>query len=133
MIFDFRPRAEFKLKHFENSLNVPIDEIDVECLMNYNETELQLYTDENNVKLLVSKYKRLFIGFVCSSEKIKRKSFLCPDIDKNKSLRIGKILTFYKTLLSNKIREIGLYIKGFSNIESSFNFILIQNQIHIQK
>ena len=133
LIFDFRPKAEFLYKHFENSLNLPIDEIDVDCLMKFDENELKKYTDDNYIKSLVSKYKRLFIGFICSSEKIKRKSFLSPDLSKNENLQIGKILTFYKTLISNKIREIGLYIKGFNKIENSFNYILVKNLVPFPK
>ena len=122
LIFDFRSRIEYEQSHLENSLNIPIDEIDVERLNSFDENFLVMFSGENDKLHLIQKYKRLFIAIVLSQNKIKRKSFIQPN-GNIEELYIGKILTFYQTLKNNKIRELGLFKKGFNVIQKSYNLL----------
>ena len=57
LIFDFRPKSLFKQNHLENSINLPIDEIEVESLNEFDDQSLTKYTEDNVCKSLIYKYK----------------------------------------------------------------------------
>jgi len=110
-----------------NSINLPIDEVSVEDLMKMDENVLLSFTEHNaeEGKALLAKYKRLFVAIIVSQEKVPKEKFKNPDFDNyDELLKIGKILTFYKMLISNKIRELGIFSKGFRRFEQNFGFIL---------
>lgn len=125
LIFDFRSRIEFKESHCENSINIPHDEVEIENLLNMNENYLYTFTNgDPYLQTLLSKYKRLFIAIVCSQQKIPRKNFLSKEQSKtNEDLLIAKVLLLYRSLINNKIREIGIYIKGYTLFEESYSFL----------
>jgi dual specificity MAP kinase phosphatase len=111
-------------------LNIPIDEVEVESLMSLDEKFMSLFKNDLEAPFLLKHFKRLFIGIVCSENKIKRKNFLFG----NKSnlleeIMIGKILTFYQTLLNNKFREVGVFIKGYNLIERNYGFLMLHEKI----
>lgn len=128
LIFDFRPKSLFKQNHLENSINLPIDEIEVESLNEFDDQSLTKYTEDNVCKSLIYKYKRLFIVIICSQEKINRNSFLLPNKNSiNEELNIGKILSLFRTLKNNKVRELGIFNKGFNKILTSYNLMTIHH------
>lgn len=132
VIFDFRPRKQYEESHCENSINIPIDEIEVDSLSSFNEKALMAFNnDEPNRACVLSKYKRLFVAIICSDEKLKKSHFLSPNReDSTQELIIGKILVFYKTLITNKIRELGIYVKGFKLFSSNYNFVTLKYPIY---
>lgn len=126
LVFDFRPRNEFNLYHCENSINIPNDEVEIENLITCQENFLYSFTNgELYLKTLLSKYKRLFIAIVCSQQKIPKKSFFMEDKgNSNGDLLIPKVLLLYRSLINNKVREIGIFIKGYKLFQESYNFLI---------
>ena len=61
LIFDFRSRIEYEQSHLENSLNIPIDEIDVERLNSFDENFLVMFSGENDKLHLIQKYNQMVI------------------------------------------------------------------------
>jgi len=136
IIFDFRTRSQFAAYHLENSINLPVDEVSVEDLEKVDENTLLSYShNKEEAKPLLSKYKRLFVVLIFPQKQIKKRNFVSPNQeDYEETLRIAKVITFYKTLVTNKIRELGIYIKGFGLLDNSFGFALShQQKFHITK
>jgi rhodanese-related sulfurtransferase len=128
IVFDLRSRNEYEIYHCENSINVPIEEIEIENISTFNEQFLSQFTKDDSYKTcLLSKYKRLFVAIVCSQNRIKKSLFLTSTKkDDAEEMFIGKILIFYQSLINNKIREIGLFVKGYKMFHENYNFVSLQ-------
>ncbi len=125
LVLDFRSRSEFNEGHCDNSINIPSDEVEIENLFNMNENFLCTFTNgDPYLQTLLSKHKRLFIAIVCSQQKIPKKKFLIENqCNTNEDLSVAKVLLLYRSLINNKIREIGIYIKGYKQYEESYGFL----------
>ncbi len=137
LIFDFRTREEFQTGCLlDYSINLPYNEIPTELLENSRAIEdklLEPYADSGTCNR-VQKYKRCFVVLIMSEEKIPKKAILeasqvMDNPDESLPQRITIPLKFYKNLVNNKVREIGLYNRGFRTLKSNFPFLCYQNNL----
>jgi len=125
LIFDFRKKEEFDECHLNLSINIPYNKFDYSFFESIQETELANLTDDLELKNNVLKYKRFYIAIIMSSNKITRHAILNQDslIEEENEIII-KCLLFYKALTKARIRELGLYNKGFERISKNYYFII---------
>jgi hypothetical protein len=132
MIFDLRSRKEFQDGNIYNvSINLPHDEISLELFDNpklIDDKLLDEFAHNNVLKTSISKIKRFFVVIIMSEEKISKADILksatfidekdvnCPSV--------LKTLCFYRNLINNKVREIGIYNKGFSLFKKTYPFFI---------
>jgi len=116
-------KKEYCERHFENSLNIPIDEVSAEFLSKkYDPNNYIPFTEDNEIKSLLNRINRNFIALIMSKNKIPKKQILKPI--NNEYSSIGKILTFYNTLRLKKVIEIGIYYRGFDTLDKHYSFLI---------
>jgi hypothetical protein len=124
IIFDLRKRDEYNKCFLEGSINIPYNEYDYEFFETFNESTISGMTSNTNLKEKILRYKRYFIAIIMSEKKIKRKDILELNSTDDEAERIKKCLLFYKSLIRNKVREIGLFNKGFERISKDYYFLV---------
>jgi hypothetical protein len=134
ILFDFRPRKVFRESSlYDFSINIPFDEVQDDILDNpqiLDDRLLEQYAHSDYLKNCLHKCKRYFLVIIMSDEKINK-----VDIYKyinqledgfQISDEIYKPLKLYQNLLHNKVREIGIYTRGFQLFKQHFPFLLHQ-------
>ncbi len=136
IIFDFRKKEQFNLGClYDYSINLPFDEIGEEVLDNpkiIDEKLLAGYAHSEFLEHRAIKCKRFFIVIIISEEKIYKEAIFksLSELDIIKDGNIVKPLKLYKNfMLNNKVREIGLYNRGFDLIRCKFPFIIHSNNL----
>jgi hypothetical protein len=129
LIFDFRSREEYENRHMDSSVNIPIEEYSQDFFSCLDEQKITLIADtctkDPEVKEMVKRYKRFFIVIIMSEDKINRKTiqeFESVSDEKERDV-INKSLLFYKALIKNRVRELGLYNMGFKNFSDNYHFM----------
>lgn len=134
LIFDFRTKDEYFKSKLGLSINIPYDEHNYDFYENFNDKKvaclIEQYTGCSDVKLRLKSFKRYFIVLLMSENKIKRKtietcsSSLNCNPDSVEKEKIIKTLLFYKALVSNGVREIGLFNLGINKLISEYSFMM---------
>lgn len=132
IIFDFRPRTAFEeASIYDFSINLPHDEVDTRFLEDNNildHKHLEPYAHSDFLKGISHKCRRLFIVIIMSDDKISKEEiykYIRGTVKESEYVdEILKPLKFYKNLVFSKVREIGLYTKGFNKFKRTFPFLL---------
>ena len=127
LIFDLRSQKEFSESSLPYSLNIPFKDYSENFFKNFSKNILnfQLNGKEDDLKEMILKYKRFYIAIIFDRKKFHRKEILNFSEEKFKEEEsLYKALLLYNSLTSNKVREIGLFIKGYEKLKSKFWFIL---------
>jgi hypothetical protein len=134
LIFDFRRKDEYFKTNLGLSLNIPYDEHTYDFYQNFNEkkvaTLVEQYTGCHEVKQRLRSFKRYFIVLLMSENRIKRKTIeSCSSsgddsVDPVEKEKIIKTLLFYKALVSNGVREIGVFNLGINKLTSEYGFMM---------
>ena len=132
IIFDFRPRTAFEEASIHDfSINLPYDEVETKLLEDNNILDnklLEQYAHSDFLKGISNKCRRLFIVIIMSDDKICKEEvykYIRGTIKESEYCdEIVKPLKFYKNLVQSKVREIGLYTKGFNKFKSTFPFLI---------
>lgn len=134
LIFDFRKREEFVASHIELSVNIPHNEYDHDFFESLCDNKIKTlcedFTECEEVRKRIKNYKRNFVALIMSQEKIKRRTIeSCEsmEIEQDERDRITKTLLFYKALVCNHVREIGVYNSGMGRFSEHFQFLLWEN------
>jgi hypothetical protein len=129
IIFDLRSKEEFTSHYLELSLNIAYNENNPEFFENICKGNLDLKF--SNVCEEISKrlktYKRYFIAILMSEKKIKKakvQKLDFSDLEANDKEKIIKSLLFYRSLVSNGVRELGIFCYGMEKIVQHYNFLL---------
>jgi len=138
IIFDFRPRKQFIQSSILNySINLPSDEIKTELFENPGIIDKKLLEEFAHTEFLrrkANELKRNFIVIIMSEDKIKKEEILKyftligTKDETNISEEIVKPLKFYITLITNKVREIGILNCGYWVFKTRFPFLVHINQ-----
>jgi len=125
LIFDLRTRSDFLLRSLPNSLNLPFDENKDEFFENFINNIHHNLTDDQILKEMLRKFRRFYIAIIYSDEKYNREEIINFNYQKIKDDNsLYKALCLYNSLVSNKVREIGVHLKGFSRIFSKYSFLV---------
>jgi hypothetical protein len=129
IIFDLRSKEEFISHHLELSVNITYNENNFDFFENISKGNLD--SKFNNVCEEISKrlknYKRYFVAILMSEKKIKKtkiQNFDFNDLDDSDKEKIIKSLLFYKSLVSNGVRELGIFSYGMEKIMLHYDFLL---------
>jgi rhodanese-related sulfurtransferase len=131
IIFDLRQRDQYQKAHVQFSINIPFNEYDAQFYINFSEKKYADLTDSEDLKEMIKSYKRYYIVIIMSDEKIKRKNIISfnkqeEGVDKE---IIRKSLLLYQSLVTNKVRELGLYNIGFSKFASYYYFLVNRDNV----
>ena len=129
LIFDFRTVLSFRNAYIPHSLNIPYNSFELDFFQNYNIEKLLELTENPLTCKMVEKYKRHYIIILISNEFIRKKhiyDIIANNICEDDSLYelIIKPLVFFETLIKNKVREIGVYNKGFQSFNTAYQFMV---------
>ena len=127
LVFDLRCQKEFSEKSLPNSLNIPYNQYPKSFFENFSENILNFALEniEDDLKEMIMRYKRFYITIIFHEKKFQRKEILNLSEEKFKEEdALYKALLLYNSLTSNKVREIGIFIKGFEKLKGKFWFIL---------
>ena len=130
LIFDFRNREEYFMQNLGLSLNIPFDEHDFEFYQALDDKKIAVldkYTDCCEVKQRLKSFKRYFIVLLMSETRIKRKTIencLSEETDSLERDKIIKTLLFYKALVKQGVREIGIFNLGINKLASEYGFMI---------
>lgn len=128
LIFDFRTKEDYNRTSLYYSINIPYNEHDKNNLKVFNVDKMMELASKEEIKEMVRKYKRYYIVIIMSEKKIARKKILkhenSEDIERD---IIIKTLLFYKALVNNRVRELGLFNLGFSKFVDHYEFIVCKN------
>lgn len=125
LIFDLRKRQDFKEAYLDYSINLPYDEHDEEFYDSFSEKKIAEYAGSKELKEMVAKYKRFYIVIVMSEVKVARKKILkYEEINGEEKAIIVKSLTLYKSLVKNRVREMGLFNLGFKKFVDHYDFLV---------
>ncbi len=135
LILDLRSREEYAAGHIALSFNIPFDEYDYEFFQSWcnNSSVLENKTDDTCIKLRLKNFKRYFIGIIISNFKINplvieqiinNSGDNQNDESSNYNERITKALLLYQSLMSNSVRELGLYNLGLEVFYGNYSFLM---------
>ena len=126
LIFDLRKREIFKNSNLIYSINIPYDEYDKQFFIKFEECKYSKLTKNLDLKEMIFRYKRYYIVIVMSEEKIARKKILnfVETFDKEEKEIISKSLLLYKSLVEERVRELGLFNLGFKKFVDHYRFIV---------
>jgi len=128
LILDLRSKNDFKNMSLPNSMNLPFDENQddfFENFINYINPDL---TDDPIIKGMLCKFRRYYIAIIFSEEKFHRKNIIdLPDEKVRSNDSLYKSLLLYNSLATNKVRELGVYLKGFKQLYFKYFFIVRNN------
>ncbi len=128
LIFDLREKVQFLNMSLSNSLNIPFDEKEDEFFKNFIENISPDLSKDIVIKELLCKFRRFYIAIIFSDQKYHRKDIINYKYQELKSHNsLFKALNLYHSLSSNKVREIGIYLKGFYQIYCKYFFIVKKN------
>lgn len=129
IIFDLRKKEDFEKYHLDCSINLPYDILDLGFFQSIDENKLSGYATSDEMKANLKKYKRFYIAIILSQTKVKRKIIneLNTMEENDEKDLIMKGLTLYKTLVKNRIRELGFFNIGFENFLAHYYFLVIVN------
>jgi hypothetical protein len=122
IIFDLRNRDEYNNCYLDESVNLPFDEYPEQFFDNFDEKIISEKVYQNDLKNKVLRFKRYYIAIILSENKISRKEIL--SMESSHLEKINKSLLLYNCLINKKVREIGLYNKGFDRICQHYNFLI---------
>jgi hypothetical protein len=130
LIFDLRKKTDYEKCHLDFSINIPYNEYDEDFMKIFNLKKIKIIQDtictSEELKEMISRYKRYFIVIIMSHEKINKTNInsVLNGNQENKEI-ITKSLLFYKALISNRVRELGLYNKGFVKFYNNYFFLTV--------
>ncbi len=124
LIFDLRKKDEYHKCYLDESINIPYNEYDYEFFETFKENKISELAIDEYLKEKVLRYKRYFIAIIMSDKKIRRRDILKQVGNDDELDRIKKSLLLYKSLINNKVREIGLFNKGFDKILNNYSFLV---------
>jgi CRISPR/Cas system CSM-associated protein Csm2 small subunit len=124
LIIDLRSRDEFNKCHLGESINIPYNEHGEDFFKTFDENIISEMTNENELRNKILRFKRFYIAIITSEKKINRRDILKMNGTGDELERTTKSLLLYKSFLNKKIREIGLYNKGFERISNHYYFLV---------
>jgi len=128
LIFDFRKKEDFIRFKLDNSLNLPYDEYDKDVFKVFHQNKLIEIAKNEELKDMLKKYKRFYIVIIMSEVKISmRNIYEYKSCELEEKEIILKCLSFYKSLVKNRVRELGLFNLGFKNFLEHYDFMVMKN------
>jgi len=128
LIFDLRSKSDFEKMCLPNSVNLPFDEKPIEFFENFISHINPDLSEDPSVQEMLYKFRRFYIAIIFSEEKFHRKEIINYDAERLGSHdQLFKALCLYSSLSANKVREMGIQIKGFNRISSKYFFIVSNN------
>lgn len=127
LVFDLREPKEFQNNCLPNSLNIPYSDYEFNFFKNFTEkvSNFEFKSEESELKEMIKRYKRFYITIIFDEKKYHRKEILnFKEEDFKKEESLYKAILLYNSLVGNKVREIGIFIKGFEKLKEKFWFIL---------
>lgn len=137
LIFDFRSKEQFHRGCIRNfSINLPSETLGEKFFENPKILEnriLESFASTDFLSKCIPKLKRFFVIIIMSEEKLNREEVLkyagsnfneMKGLDENIINTLIKPIKFYRNLVNNKVRELGLFYRGFSTFERKFPFIV---------
>jgi len=131
LIIDLRKDSDFKKMYMPFSLNLPYDQNSEKFYENFINNINPDLSQDDIIKEMLYRFKRYYIAIIFSEEKFQRKEIINYDIQKIKTFdNLYKALCLYQSLISNKVREIGICLKGFKRIYEKYSFMIMYNMNH---
>lgn len=128
LVFDFRSKSEYEKMSLPNSINLPFDENPNEFFENFISQINPDLSEDLIIKEMLCKFRRFYIAIIFSEEKFHRKEIINYEVEKLRSNdALYKALCAYHSLSSNKVREMGIHLKGFQAIFQKYFFIVKNN------
>ena len=125
LVFDLRSKSDYSKTSLPNSVNLPFDEKPIEFFENFISNISTDLSEDQSVKDMLCKFRRFYIAIVFSEEKFHRKEIINYDAERLRSNEaLFKALCLYYSLSANKVREMGIHLKGFSSISNKYFFIV---------
>jgi rhodanese-related sulfurtransferase len=125
ILFDLRKQEDFKKHNLDQSINIPFNEFEESFFETIDEKAISELTQDQELRNNILKYKRFYIVIIISQTKISRKNIFFQNSQDDEELEIiQKSLIFYKAFIKNRVREIGLYNPGFTNICKIYPFLI---------
>ncbi len=128
LIIDLREKSHYENMSLPFSLNLPYDKNPEDFYSNFTNYITPDLTEDQMIKEMLYRYKRFYIAIIFSEEKFNRKDIIDWDVEKIKSFdSLNKALSMYYSFTSNRVREIGVCLKGFKRIYEKYSFIILNN------
>lgn len=136
IIIDFRSRKDFNSGClFDFSINLPYDEVGDDILEDpgfFSKGLLEKFAHSEFLEDRASRIKRYFVAIIMSQNKIRKHDIMSYvngiDSAYEFSEELTKPIKLYNNLIQNKVREIGLYTRGFNLFRNKFPFLIHTNQ-----
>lgn len=128
LVLDLRSRNDYAKMSLPNSVNLPFDEKPNEFFENFISFISPDFSEDPIIREMLCKFRRYYIAIIFSEEKFHMKEIINYDAEKLQSEEaLYKALCLYHSLSTNKVREMGIHLKGFSSIFTKYFFIVRNN------
>lgn len=129
LVFDLRSKNDFSKKSLPNSVNLPFEEKPIEFFEDFIINISPDMSEDLCIKDMLCKFRRFYIAIIFSEEQFHRKEIINFDPDRLRSYEaLYKALCLYNSLSANKVREMGIHLKGFSRIFDKY-FFIVKNEL----
>jgi rhodanese-related sulfurtransferase len=130
LVFDLRSKSDYEKMSLPDSVNLPFDEKPHEFFENFIGNISPELSDDTAVKDMLCKFRRFYIAIIFSEENFHRKEIINYEAGKLRSHEaLYKALCLYHSLSTNKVREMGIYLKGFNAIFDKY-FFIVRNDLN---